>query len=213
MNIVLRRLLVFFLFIILFLGLSSRPVNAAFRFVSWSDAQDNGSYMPITSRQAASLNPNLTIFNGDFEPDGTTLSGLNTMVNAMNGISSGYPTSNGMFSKSFLVRGNHDTHVGTPADWSSYMNNAAKAAALGIRNYSELNEDLTYSFDYDNARFIALDYPGYSSAQISWLDTRLSDAQNNRPEINHVFVYTHVPFYCVDGHCGCTSANDMSTSC
>jgi hypothetical protein len=207
-NFVLSRSLVFILFVISFLGFFAFPASAAFRFVSWGDAQDNGSNLPITSRQAATLNPNLTIFNGDFEADGTTTAGLNTMVNAMNGISTGYPTSNGMYSKSFLVRGNHDTHVGTAANWSSYMNNAGKVSALGIRNYTELNEDLTYSYDYDNVRFIALDYPGYSTAQITWLDSRLLDVKNNHPEINHVFVYTHVPFYCVDGHCSCTSAND-----
>jgi hypothetical protein len=197
MNIVLRRLLTFLIFIVFFLGVNTLPANAAFRFINWSDAQDNGSYLPTTSRQAASLNPNFTIFAGDFEPDGTTQAGLTTMTSAMNGISSGYPTSNGMFNKSFLVKGNHDKHIsGSDTLWSSYMNNSGKATTLGMRNYTELNEDLTYSFDYDNARFIALDYPGYSTAQISWLNGRLLDAQN-RADINHVFIYTHRPFYCV----------------
>ncbi len=135
-------------------------VEAAFRFVSWSDSQAGVNNLPQTSNQAAALNPAFSIFNGDFEENGATVAELNAEKAALNGGSS----NNGMFNKTFLVRGNHDyfypDRPSSAGVWSSYMNFSAVAQAVGATNYAELVNDLTYSFDYQNVRFINFDEVG-----------------------------------------------------
>ncbi|MGD9148174.1 MAG: Ig-like domain-containing protein, partial [Anaerolineae bacterium] len=172
----------------------------AFRFVSWGDTKNARDELAALSNQAALLNPNLTIYEGDLESDGFTLSGMNAWRDAMNGYSD-----NGMFDKTLPVRGNHDRN--NTAGWQSYYDMQATAQALGATHYSALREDLTYSFDYGNSHFIGVDVLGdadnLTSEQVSWIDSDLSAAEMRG--LTHAFIYFHGPIYCLDGHCSCTS--------
>jgi hypothetical protein len=183
-------------------------------FISWGDAQDSGATLPATSNQAFTFNPAFTIFNGDFEYSGFQLAEMNLMVNALNGDETGN-TSNGMFNKTFLVRGNHDNELASPADWQNYLVQANRPPVSGVTNYvgMEANTDyLSYSFDHGNARFIGVDVPGsvsvLATAQITWIDEMLTEAETNHPELVHAFVFFHGPIYCIGYHCACSIAND-----
>lgn len=186
--------------------------ETTFRFISWGDAQDNGANLPSTSNQAASLNPNFTIFNGDLEQDGVRPEQMAIEIAAMNGGGS----NNGMFNKTFPVRGNHDDHlIGSAGLWQSYISNLNRPLPAGVTNYMGIDSGstyLTYSFDYGNARFIGIDVPGnavkITSAQTTFLDNRLTDAENRG--LIHAFIYFHGPLYCAANHCSCTSRTDSS---
>ncbi len=175
-------------------------VAVAFRFVSWADTKSSRDDLASLSNQAAPLNPAFTIYEGDLESDGFTLSGMNAWKDAMNGYSD-----NGMFDKTLPVRGNHDRND-TPG-WQAYYDLRSTARGLGATKYSELAEDLTYSFDYGNAHFIGVDVLGdadyLSPEQVNWIDNDLAAAEMRG--LTHAFVYFHGPIYCVDGHCSCTT--------
>ncbi len=180
----------------------------AFRFVSWGDAQDGGTTTSITSNQIVGLNPAFTIFNGDLNNDGFTAAASDIMTAALNG-----NNNNGLYAKTFLVRGNHDIITSYPiTDWSNYFQTGNKAGTLtGVSNYAELSGNLSYSFDYGNSRFIALDLPngasGVSASLLSWLDQRLNQAE--LINLTHAFIYFHHPIYCVESiHCSCSAVND-----
>jgi hypothetical protein len=172
----------------------------AFRFVSWGDTKSARDELAALSNQAALLNPTFTIYEGDLESDGFTLSGMNAWRDAMNGYSD-----NGMFNKTLPVRGNHDSN--DTAGWQSYYDMQATAQGLGATNYSALREDLTFSFDYGNAHFIGVDVLGNADLltpeQVNWIDNDLSTAEGRG--LTHAFVYFHGPIYCLDGHCSCTT--------
>jgi hypothetical protein len=104
----------------------------AFRFVSWGDTKSARDELAALSNQAALLNPTFTIYEGDLESDGFTLSGMNAWRDAMNGYSD-----NGMFDKTLPVRGNHDSN--DTAGWQSYYDMQATAQGLGATNYSALS--------------------------------------------------------------------------
>jgi Calcineurin-like phosphoesterase len=194
---------------------SQTAAQAPFPFISWGDAQDQGANLPVTSNQAVTLNPAFTIFNGDLEDDGFQLAEMNLMVNALNGDSSG-STGNGMFDKTFLVRGNHDDHQSDSATaWQDYLVQANRPPVPGVTNYAGMEANTTYlnyTFDYENARFIGLDVPGtvsaISTAQIDWVDEILTEAETNHPELVHAFIFFHDAIYCIGYHCSCTAAND-----
>jgi hypothetical protein len=175
-------------------------ITVAYRFVSWGDTKHTLTQLASLSNQAALLDPSFTVFAGDLESDGFTLSGMNAWKDAMNGYSD-----NGMFDKTLPVRGNHDQN--DTAGWQSYYDMHATAQGLGASNYSALDEDLTYSFDYGNSHFIGVDVLGGASAltpeQVSWIDNDLSAAEMRG--LTHAFVYFHGPIYCLDGHCTCTT--------
>ena len=217
--------------VVVFIVLSS-PVYAqsVFRFASMSDAQDQGSHLDEISNNAAMLNPNFTVFNGDFSNDGVRVDSASTdsmqvMINAMKGNDHGIGTlDNGMVAKTFFVRGNHDDHLtGSAALWQNFFQTdplaqgtmADRVARVGARNYSFLSgqDNLTYSFDYSNSRFLLVDVPGgvssLTTTQINWIDLRLSNAQSDS-SIQHVFISFHGPIYCTNYHCSCTAANDSS---
>jgi hypothetical protein len=175
----------------------------AFSFISWGDTKTDTTVLKNLSIQAKLLSPAFTIYVGDLEEDGFTQAGTETWKNALNGGSG-----NGIFDITFTVRGNHDDHIANSApNWQAYYNLAATAQRVGASNYTELNSNLTYSFDYSNSRFIGVDVLGdaslLSSAQISWIDSRLNDAENRG--LTHAFIYFHGPIYCVDGHCSCST--------
>ena len=190
-------------------GFKPAATISSFMFVSWGDAQDGGKNTQKTSNQIVSLiNPAFTIFNGDLDADGFTIQASNTMVDALNG-----NKHNGLYNKTFLVRGNHDILTSYPiATWDAYFNPAAKAAAIeGIQNFNELKNDLSYSFDYGNSRFLALDLAegaeNLTLIQANWLDQRLTNAETSG--LVHAFIYFHHPIYCLESvHCSCQAVKD-----
>lgn len=195
----LKRLIV--LISIFFLFFLSANAALAFQFVSWADTKNARSVLSELSDQVAVLNPVFTIYPGDLEDSGFTQSGMDAWKNAINGMLTGSTASNGVFDKTFPVRGNHDGS--NASGWQGYYNLSATAARVGATNYSELAEDLTYSFDYGNSHFIGVDVPGdvtkMTSAQISWIDGDLTAAEKRG--LTHAFLYWHGPIYALDGHC------------
>ena len=180
--------------------------QSSFRFVSWADTKSAKDDLSILSNQAFQLNPAFTIYPGDLEDSGFTQSGMDEWKQAMNGQYPSGPTSNGMFDIVFPVRGNHDDS--NTAGWQTYFDFQATANLVGATHYTDmpLEEDLTYSFDYENAHFIGVDVTGsasgISSSQITWIDADLTAAEARG--LAHAFIYFHGPIYCVDGHCSCS---------
>jgi hypothetical protein len=178
-----------------------------FRFISWGDAQDEDGNLSKTANQASTLDPAFTIFNGDLENEGVTTDRMNAMLAAFGSVSS----------KTFLTRGNHDDHVsGSAGLWENYFTDLNRALPAGVTNYTALNSSstyLTYSFDYGNSRFIGVDVPGdadlLTSSQFTFLDSRLTDAENSG--LVHAFIFFHGPEYCIEStHCNCSAKNDGS---
>lgn len=170
----------------------------SFRFLALGDSRDDPSLLAGLSNQALALKPAFAVYTGDAESNGFTVSGADAFVSALNGY-----TSNGTSAKSFLVRGNHD--AGNTAGWQGYYNFAAVGATIGVTNYTALDANLTYSFDYQNAHFVAVDVPGdvdnyLTSVEIAWIDSDLSAAETRG--LTHAFLYWHGPIYCVESqHC------------
>jgi hypothetical protein len=189
-----------FFLLVFFLILNSPTVAlASFRFVVWSDAQDLGVNLQNTSKKVAVLNPSpaFSIFIGDFEQNGFTQAEMNVTVKGLNGDVSGL-TSNGLFGRTFLIRGNRDNNqAGSTTAWSNYLNTAFTAQSLGVQEYTELEPDLTYSFDFENSRFIAVDVPdNINDSVIAWIDDRLTDAEiNHQDTLSQAFIFFHIPLY------------------
>jgi hypothetical protein len=196
------------LMVVFFLVVLSTEAQAAFRFVSWADTKSSTDALSELSDQAVQLSPAFTIYEGDLEDNGFTANGMAAWKEAMDGQLTGVTAPNGMFDIVFPVRGNHDD--ANTADWQAYFNFQATADFVGATNYTNMpgEEDLTYSFDYDNAHFIGVDVAGsaggITSAQINWINDDLSLAELERPWLTHAFIYFHGPIYCVDGHCSCS---------
>jgi len=153
------------------------------------------------SNQAVALNSAFTLYTGDAESNGFSTSAANAFMAALNGNSS-----NGTAARSFLVRGNHDT--GDTPGWQAYFNFAATGATVGVSNFAQLDANLTYSFDYQNAHFTAIDVSDdvtvITSAEIAWLDIDLATAEARG--LTHAFIFWHGPIYCVESqHCGYSS--------
>ncbi len=198
-------------FVYLPIALNAYP--PPFSFVSWGDAQDGGVNLPGTSNQAAALDPVFTIFNGDFISAGFDLTQMEVEAAAMNGGVS----KNGLFNRTFLVRGNHDNQGGgSTALWENYFAGLSRPLPAGVTDYTALDPSstyLTYSFDYGNSRFIGADVPGnadlLTQAQAAFIDGRLSDA--GARGLAHAFIFFHGPEYCVESrHCACSRADDAS---
>ena len=173
--------------------------SPTFSFVACGDTKTDTNVLKNLSNQIKTLNPALTIYAGDLENDGFTTAGMDAWKNAANG-----GANNGIFDKTFPVRGNHDDHLtGSSANWQNYFNLSAQVPRIGGTNYTALSDDLTYSFDYGNSRFIGIDAPGnvtlMSAAQIAWLDQRLSDAESRG--LTHAFLFWHGPIYSIANHC------------
>ena len=179
--------------------LLSVSVSAAqgFRFVSWADTKSGTAALSAMSNQAKALNPALTIYPGDLCDSGPSTSCLTTWKNALNGGSN-----NGMFDITFAGRGNHDGDNAS-SSWVSFFNFAGVATRIGVTNYVEQSKNLTYSFDYQNAHFAALDAPGgdastLSASQLTWLDSDLTTAESRG--LTHAFIFFHGPEYYTDDH-------------
>jgi len=181
--------------------------TSSFRFISWADTKNALSVLASLSNQASSLNPDFTIYVGDLCDSGFTVSCMDAWKKAMNGNSD-----NGMFDKTFPVRGNHDSINGV--GWTAYFNLGSTAARVGATNYTELNENRAYSFDYANSHFVGVDVLGsatlLSLAQIRWIDKDLTKAEQRG--LTHAFIYFHGPIYCVGEHCSCATRTCTTAS-
>jgi len=180
-------------------GACNNPPSSSFRFVSWGDTKSGTAGLAVLSNQAVLLNPVFTIYGGDLENSGFTLTGMNAWKAAINGNSN-----NGMFDITLPSRGNHDNEqANSVANWQAYYNMASTVARIGGSNYNYLVDDITYSFDYGNSHFVALDVLGdvntMSSAQITWLDSDLTAAESRG--LVHAFLYWHGPIYPGAEHC------------
>jgi hypothetical protein len=143
------------------------------------------------------LDPAFTLYSGDAEPQGYTTAGTSLFLAAIDG-----NASNGVSARTFLVRGNHDI-LDTPG-WQQQYELATVAGTIGATHYSAFTPELTYSFDYKNSHFAAIDVPGdvdlITPEQISWLDSDLSAAEVRG--LTHAFLYFHGPIFCVQSvHC------------
>ncbi len=176
--------------------LNHSSAYAGFRFVAWGDSRNGFPDFQVVAGDVFNANPAFTVFAGDLEPTGFTSSGIAAWKDAING-----GVNNGLFDKTFAVRGNHD--ASDTAGWQSYFNFSGVATSVGATNFRALNTNLTYSFDYGNSHFAALDVLGdanlITAGQISWLDNDLAAATSRG--VKHIFIVLHPPLYCVDGHC------------
>ncbi len=131
-----------------------------------------------------------TIFPGDLGTKGFQIEEMRGWVTMMDGESK-----NGMAEIVFPLRGNHDEEH--PEQWQGFFSVEEQANRLGMRNYSSLDEDLTFSFDYSNAHFVGIDVPGdvdlITERQIAFLDEDLSAAEARN--MTHAFLFFHGPIY------------------
>lgn len=175
-----------------------RPTYAQspIRFIAWGDTKSDTNVLQNLSAQAKALNPSWTIYAGDLESSGFTSAGMNIWKAALNG-----GVNNGMYDITFPVRGNHD--ASNPSAWQGYFDLYATVQRIGATNYTFLDDNLTYSFDYGITRIIGIDVPGnvtqMTSSQISFFDQRLTDAENKG--FAHAFFFWHGPFYSQANHC------------
>ena len=187
------------------------PTSTAFSFVSMSDAHIEPVNFAATVNQAASLNPDLIIFNGDLENEGVINTQMDPMIADLKNA--------GVFNQTFLVRGNHDDYVsGSASLWENYFETVPNIKTLpaGVTDYVSLDSNsdyLNYSFIYGNAMFIGLDVPGdadlLTSAELNFLDARLIYAESQG--LTHAFIFFHGPLYCVESvHCNCSTKSDAS---
>ena len=192
------------------------PTASSFTFASLADAHAQATRFTQTIDQVKSLDPAFILLNGDYTNDGIYANDSNGELNK----STSVLDNAGLFSNAFIVRGNHDnSQSGSSANWSSFFNNqhgTPRSLPPGVTNYAAMDANstyLTYSFDYDNSRFIGLDVPGdvklLTAAQYSFMDARLTDAE--ALGLTHAFLYFHGPEYCVENtHCECTARSDAS---
>lgn len=205
------RPLILTLFLLYFSNLTHvYAQTSSLRFVAWGDTKGDTGALTKLSPQIKSLNPVFTIYAGDLVSDGFDTTLMAAYKTALNGGSA----NNGLSNITFPVRGNHDDHLaGAAANWQNYFNIGAMVPSIGGSNYSALSDDLTYSFDYGNSRFIGIDVVGdvtlMTSAQITWLDQRLTDAESR--SLTHAFIYWHGPIYAVAEHCCPTAPSALIT--
>lgn len=169
-----------------------------FRFVAWGDTKSGTDVLAALSNQARQLNPAFTLYLGDLEEDGFTSDGITAWADAING-----RNGNGIGPITFPVRGNHD-HLDLPG-WQAYFDTAGSAARIGASNYAQLEEDISYAFEYKNAVFIALDVLGNgdlpSESELAFLDSALTAAEQRG--LDHAFITMHGPIYNVSKHNDC----------
>ena len=199
----------FFTFLYLWKIYPASSQAGSFTFVAWGDTKSDINVLKGLSGQVKALNPVFTTYAGDLESAGFTTSGMTAWKDSLNG-----GVNNGLFDITFPIRGNHDNAaVNSAANWQGFFNLSSNAQRIGATNYSALADDLTYSFDYGNSRFIGIDVPGnvtkITPEQINWLDQRLTDAESKN--LAHAFFYWHGPIYCQANHCPATVPIELVT--
>src|SRR3989338_8716800 len=172
--------------------------HAAFRFGAWGDTKTGTSVFAASAQTLKGILPQpiFTVYTGDLCDSG---SGCNTPTGAWSNAlrPAGGPDYRATI---FPIRGNHD---GDLTGWQANFDLRGVAGLVGATNYTELNTDVTYSFDYENAHFVGIDITGdvtkISAAQIAWLDADLTAAEARG--LQHAFLWWHGPFFAMDGHC------------
>ena len=178
-----------------------------FRFTAWADTKSGTAVLNAESIEVKKLNPLFTLYAGDVCDSGPDATCFATWENAINGALNG-GASNNLFDYTFASRGNHDNDA---TFWVSHFDFASVGSRIGVKNFTSLNPNLTYSFDYGNSHFVSVDVPGdvtlMSSAEIVWLDTDLTNAQNRG--LTHAFLFWHGPVYATAEHC-CPVNNELN---
>ena len=157
-------------------GAAGGAGSSSFRFIVWADTKTGTADFTTESNQAKALNPppKFTIYSGDLVESGFAAGPMATWKTAING-----GTNNGMFDISFVVRGNHDST--DPTGFAAFFNYDAVAATVGATNLTQQTKNLTYSYDYGNSHFVAIDVPDdatlITAAQIAWADSDLAAAE------------------------------------
>jgi hypothetical protein len=196
---------------------SSTPTSdGSFTFASIADSQYMYSNFTLTANQIKTLNPNFVIHTGDLTSDGIYANDSDGEMTAMTNVLSNA----GLFTKTFIVRGNHDAHqTNSYLNWEAFLTSklgSTRSLPDGVTNYVAMSSSSTYrtySFDYGNSRFIGVDVTGLASMittdQYSFMDARLTDAESLG--LKHAFLFFHGPEYCVGSlHCECTTKTDAS---
>ena len=179
-------------------GAAGGAGSSSFRFIVWADTKTGTADFTTESNQAKALKPppNFTIYSGDLVESGFAAGPMATWKTAING-----GTNNGMFDISFVVRGNHDST--DPTGFAAFFNYDAVAATVGATNLTQQTKNLTYSYDYGNSHFVAIDVPDdatlITAAQIAWADSDLAAAEARG--LTHAFLNWHGPIYPVAEHC------------
>jgi len=178
------------------------PAPARFRFVALGDTKHATRTLAAISRQALTLGPAFLTFAGDMVGHWSDRA-MDTWRRAMDG-----GCGNGLFARTFTVRGNHEGGGRGYAEWRARVLPLARtAASRGARAFSSMpgREEEVYSFDYGGAHVVGLDALGdadtIDDAQLRWLDADLGAAE--RRGALHSFLFFHGPIYCVAGHCHC----------
>lgn len=181
---------------------SVTPTPVAFRFASLADTKSGLTSLSSVVKQAWTYNPKFLLYPGDLCESGPEATCFNAWKTAFN-------SGGDFYNKSFVSRGNHDS-AGT-AFWSSTFNFANIANNVGATNFT--GNTLSYSFDYGNSHFVAIDDPGGSatsitSSQITWADNDITAAEARG--VVHTFLFFHGPPVPIGGHC-CTNAPAVIT--
>lgn len=201
----------------LLLALCSCAPAAAqnFVFAQFSDnhGEGNGSNgsLPQISAAINALGVNFVIFAGDVTQD--TAVSSTTFRAAMNG---GSTPGNGLFNKTFAIRGNHD-QTGT---WIGYFDFATAASNIGATNFAThdsatvcgLDNCQAYSFDYSGWHFAFFDQSGLGISslpddQVTWMGTDLTAAEARG--IQHEVLVYHGPTYWTEASHSSTASNHL----
>jgi hypothetical protein len=185
-----------------FSGGSSTTTGGSFRFAAFSDTKTGTDKLQAISDQVVPMNPAFVIYPGDVCESGPDDSCFGDWKSALNG-------GGDLYSKSFVTRGNHD--AAGSSFWTQTFDFAGVASSIGAKNYGSESDNMTYSFDYGNSHFVALDMPGgdattITSSQLDWLDADLTSAEGRG--IVHSFLFFHGPPVPEGGHC-CTNGTDI----
>ena len=143
-------------------------------FLVFGDSKGS-KYFPEVLKRADSLNPDFCITTADLVNTGGGIRGKNDYekLDAMGG----------WFMRKYPM-------------WPTVGNHEESGGDDGIENFSNFfgMKKVMYSFEYGNAKFIALPWPKVSEdpEKIKWLKKELRKARGK-----HIFVYRHRPYYTV----------------
>ena len=154
---------------------SRRPVTSM-HFLVFGDAKHSRHFTTVL-KHAASLRPDFSITTADLVQKGAGKSGV--------GYYKRLEEQAGWFLRKFPT-------------WPTVGNHEESGGGNGVENFSGffgLEGDL-YSFEYGNAKFIALGWPKThkEDRRLKWLEKELASGKGK-----HIFVYQHRPYYTV-GH-------------
>ena len=152
---------------------SKRPVTSM-HFLVFGDAKHSRHFTTVL-KHAASLRPDFNLTTADLVQKGAGKDGV--------GYYKKLEQQAGWFLRRFPT-------------WPTVGNHEESGGDNGVENFSAffgLEGDL-YSFEYGNAKFIALGWPKTHGEErrLKWLEKELASAKGK-----HIFVYQHRPYYTV----------------